>query len=265
MHLATALLATLGWMTAVMLAAWAAQRTVRNSGWIDVFWTAGTGAAGVAVALYGSPESALERQVLVAALIGVWSARLAAHVAVRVARSPSEDARYARYRAAWGAGYERKILVLTLPQAAITTAMMASVALAAWRPGALDWRDGAGLLVLSVAIAGESLADRQLAAFRRGASGQINQVGLWGWSRHPNYFFEWLGWLAYPVMALDLARPLSLLTLAAPAMMFVVLRYITGVPPLEATMLQSRGEAFRRYQRRVSPFFPLPPKRETVA
>jgi steroid 5-alpha reductase family enzyme len=91
------------------------------------------------------------------------------------------------------------------------------------------------------------------------------ESGLWAWSRHPNYFFQWLGWLAYPIIALDPARPVTWLSLAAPAVMYGLLRHVSGVPPLEEAMLKSRGDTFRDYQRRVSVFFPLPSKRAQSA
>ena len=156
-----------------------------------------------------------------------------------------------------------KIYGLILPQALITAIMMVSVEIAANRPvSGLDIRDLLGTAILAIAIGGESLADWQLARFKKTNTkkGAICDAGLWAWSRHPNYFFEWLGWLAYPVIALNLSNPVTFLTLVAPAMMFVVLRYITGVPPLEQTMLQSRGDAFRAYQSRTSAFIPLPPR-----
>jgi steroid 5-alpha reductase family enzyme len=90
----------------------------------------------------------------------------------------------------------------------------------------------------------------------------ICDVGLWSWSRHPNYFFEWLGWLAYPVIAIDVGGgwPWGWVALSGAALMFYLLRFASGVPPTEAAMARSRGEAFTRYQARVSIFFPLPPK-----
>ena len=90
--------------------------------------------------------------------------------------------------------------------------------------------------------------------------GKVIETGLWAWSRHPNYFFQWLGWVAYPVIALDPSRPVTFLSLAAPAVMYGLLRPVSGVPPLEEAMLKSRGDLFRDYQKRVSVFFPLPPK-----
>jgi steroid 5-alpha reductase family enzyme len=252
----------LGVMAVVMTAAWATQRAANNSGWIDVFWTFGTGAVGVVAALWPFSGPLAARQILVAALVAVWAIRLGTYILRRVSQTHEEDARYAKFKAEWGDAYQSRIYWLILPQALITAIMMLSVEVAAHRsvPG-LDLRDFAGVAILIIAIGGESLADWQLSQFKKAntTKGAICDVGLWAWSRHPNYFFEWIGWLAYPVIALNPSNPVTFLTLAAPAMMFVVLRYITGVPPLEATMLQSRGAAFQAYQHRTSAFIPLPP------
>lgn len=255
------------WMLAVMTAAWAYQREAGNSGWIDVFWTFGTGIAGAAVAMLpfdGEPA----RQVLVAAIVAVWSLRLGSYIAARVTGSAHEDTRYARFRQEWGAAYQRKLYAFVLPQAVVTALLCLSIQAAAHRPEpGLDLRDGLGLAILLIALLGEALADRQLAAFKRTNTrkGAICDKGLWAWSRHPNYFFEWLGWTAYPVMALDLSRPVSLVTLIAPILMYLVLRFLTGVRPLEETMLASRGDAYRAYQARTSAFFLLPPRQGAPA
>jgi steroid 5-alpha reductase family enzyme len=95
--------------------------------------------------------------------------------------------------------------------------------------------------------------------------GEVMQTGLWAWSRHPNYFFQWLGWLAYPIIGIDPFQPESWLSFSAPAVMFVLLRHVSGVPPLEEQMLKSRGEKFRKYQERVSVFFPSPPTKAESA
>jgi steroid 5-alpha reductase family enzyme len=117
-------------------------------------------------------------------------------------------------------------------------------------------------MVLLAAIAGEALADGQMQRFKANPAnrGKVADTGLWGWSRHPNYFFEWLGWLAYPAIALDPSRPVTWLSLVAPAVMYLLLTRVSGVPPLEEAQLRSKGDAYRAYQARVSAFFPLPPK-----
>ena len=244
--------------------AWLFQRQVGNSGWIDVFWTFATGAAGAGVARWPLPGAPwpTERQLLVALLVAVWAIRLGGYVAVRVATS-SEDARYVAFKKRWGPAYQWNLLWAVQPQALVSAILCLAILLAAHRPDpGLGLQDLAGVLILAVAIIGEAIADLQLARFKaaRKAPGAICDTGLWAWSRHPNYFFEWLGWWAYPVIAIDPARPVTLLSLAAPAAMFVVLRFVTGVPPLEKAMLASRGERFRAYQARTSVFFPLPPR-----
>src|ERR1700756_5001638 len=92
--------------------------------------------------------------------------------------------------------------------------------------------------------------------------GRVCDVGLWRWSRHPNYFFEWFCWLAYPVIALSPLYPWSFAPALAPAFMYWILVHVTGIPPLEEQMLRSRGELYRAYQSRTSAFFPMPPHRE---
>jgi steroid 5-alpha reductase family enzyme len=255
-------LGVLAAMTAVMVAAWAYGLARRNGGWTDVFWTWGSGAVLAAAALWPWHDAG-PRQLLVASMSAAWALRLGLYLTPRVATHP-EDPRYARFREDFGTAYPLRMLWVTLPQAPAAALLSVSVILAAQRPGpGLDARDWAGLAVFLLAIAGEHAADEQMRRFRADPAnrGQVMDRGLWGWSRHPNYFFQWLGWLAYPAMAFDPAEPVTWLTFTAAAVMFVLLRYVSGVPPLEAVMLKSRPEKFRKYQERVSVFFPLPSRR----
>jgi steroid 5-alpha reductase family enzyme len=253
----------LGFMTVAMLAAWAFGLSRKNGGWTDVFWTFGTGAALAAAALWPLAADAMPqpRQWLVAALVALWAIRLGGYIAPRVAKH--EDPRYARFRAQWGADYARNMLFVTLPQAPASALLSLSVLVAARAPGpALGFRDAAGVAILLAAIAGEGLADAQMKRFKADPAnkGKVAETGLWGWSRHPNYFFEWFGWLAYPMIGLDPTQPLTWLSFTAPAVMLLLLTKVSGIPPLEEAQLASKGEAYRDYQRRVSAFVPLPPK-----
>ena len=259
-------LAVLVSMAAVMVAAWAFGLARKNGGWTDVFWTWGTGATLGAAALVplmdgGAPEM---RPLMVAAMVAIWTLRLGLFLTPRVASHP-EDPRYAAFRAQWGSRYALNMLFVTLPQAPASALLALSVILAARTTGPLGWRDAAGVAIFAAAIVGEAISDGQMKAFRaagraKGETAAVMDKGLWAWSRHPNYFFQWLGWVAYPVIALQPAWPVSWISLAAPVVMFGLLRYVSGVPPLETAMLASRGEKFRDYQRRVSAFFPRPPK-----
>jgi steroid 5-alpha reductase family enzyme len=261
MSLVAPLLLVLVFMAMVMAGGWWWQKRTDNGGWIDVFWTYGTGLSGAAVALWTGAGSL--RAWLVAIVVGIWALRLGTFIALRVARGGAEDTRYAALKAEWGAAYNGRIFGFMQIQGPITVLLCLAIALAASRTGPLGLTDVLGALVLVIAIGGESVADQQMAAFRadKANKGKVCTNGLWGWSRHPNYFFEFVTWLAYPVIAFaPSGHALWPLALLAPLTMYLVLRFGTGVPPLEKAMLASRGEAFRRYQARVSPFFPLPPR-----
>jgi len=250
-------------MAAVMATAWWFQRGTGNAGWIDVFWTYGTGAACVAAALVPLSEANHSRQHLVAGLTALWSLRLGAYIARRVAGS-SEDPRYVELRKQWGDEFQGRLLRFVMLQPPVSMLLVLSVYAAAHAPGPLGWRDVAGLLMLAVAIAGEAIADEQMRRYKRSAEKPaVMDRGLWGLSRHPNYFFEWLVWMALPVIAFVPSAATSWLTILAPAVMYLVLRHGTGVPMLEASMLERKGDAFRDYQKRVNAFFPAlrPPLR----
>ena len=250
-------------MAVVMITGWAVQRAANNGGWTDVFWTYGTGAtcALAALAPLGGQHAPTWRQMLVAALVAIWAGRLGTYVALRVAGGP-EDARYAALRRDWGGKFQFNMFGLLIVQAPVTALLSVSVLLAARNPDpALRWQDLVGALILAGSILGESVADGQMKRFKADTSnkGKVCDVGLWGWSRHPNYLFEFVGWLAYPVIAIQLAHPWSFASVLGPAAMFVILRFATGVPPLEEAMVRSKGDAYRDYQARVSAFLPRPP------
>ncbi len=252
-------------LLAIMGSGWLYQRAVGNVGWVDVFWTFGTGLAGVVLSLAPVDGPPTARQWLVAGLTAVWSLRLGLYVAIRVAKSPDEDRRYVDLRGQWGAAFQSKLLPFVLLQAPVALLLALAIMLAARTPGGgLGVADALGALILIVAIAGEGLADEQMRRFKasKPPKGAINDAGLWAWSRHPNYFFEWFGWLAYPVISSQIGSVylLGWAAWGAPVLMYLVLDRGNGVPPLEAQMLKSRGDAFRDYQARTSRFFLWPPR-----
>ena len=254
--------AVLAAMTMIMFAGWLYQRAANNGGWTDVFWTFGTGAtcAATALASIGQNPGVEWRRLLIAAMMAVWAIRLGLYVALRVARS-REDVRYADLRHEWGPKFQRNMFGLLIIQAPLTALISLATLFAARQPDPVFrvW-DGLGLVVFLCAVIGETVSDRQMKAFKSspGNDGKVCDVGLWSWSRHPNYFFEALVWVAYPIMAINIAQPLSLTSLIAPVMMFCIVRFGTGVPPLEKAMLKSKGEAYRRYQNEVSALIPRP-------
>jgi len=257
-------------LAAIMSGAWFAWRATRNSGWVDTIWTFGLGAVGAIGALtpFFLFGEATVRQALVAFLIALWSARLGLHIAQRTA-GITDDPRYAKLIRDWGGNAARQMFWLVQKQALVSIPLALSMLLAAFNPlPGLRLQDGFAVLVLLAGIGGEALADRQMRRFRADAANRnrICGTGLWGWSRHPNYFFEWLGWLAYPLFAIDLGGgyPFGFVALAGPVCMYLLLVHVSGIPPLETHMLERRGDAFRAYQARTNAFFPAPPRASQV-
>jgi len=251
-------------LSLIMFGSWVAWRRTRNSGWIDATWTFGLGATGLAgiVAPCLLSGSVMGRQILVATLIAAWSLRLGFHIVRRTARI-TDDPRYAKLAREWGAGASLQMLVLVEKQALISVPLVLSIWLAGWNTAALRVQDLFAVLVLLAAIAGEAVADAQLRRFRAAPANRdrVCDAGLWAWSRHPNYFFEWLGWIAYPLFAVDIggAYPWGWLAVSGPLCMYWLLVHVSGIPPLEEHMLERRPDEFRAYQARTSAFFPLPP------
>lgn len=246
----------------IMAIAWLVWRGSRNSGWVDTIWTFGLGLVGVASAVTVSPMRL--QSVLVAAMAAIWALRLGSHIALRT-RGIIDDPRYARLIRDWGSDASLNMFWLLQKQALVSIPLALAMWLAAHAPGTVPASQAViAILILVVAVAGEGIADEQLRRFRHDPAnkGKVCDVGLWRWSRHPNYFFEWLGWLAYPVLAIDVTGHdlWGYFALLAPLCMYWLLVHVSGVPPLEEHMLANRGDAFRRYQMTTNVFFPGPPK-----
>lgn len=247
--------AVIAGLSLAMAGAWLVQRAAGNAGFVDVIWTAALAAAGVA----GGLSAAGPRGWLVAVLAAIWGLRLGGHI-LRRNWGAAEDSRYARLRASWGAGFEARMFGFLQVQALAAAALAMSFLAAAGNPAPLGLGDAAGIALFGLGLAGGALADAQLARFRRDPAhrGQICEVGLWRYSRHPNYFFEFLGWCAWPLLAIAPGYGWGWVALSGPALMYWFLVHVSGIPPLEAEMLRSRGERYRAYQARTRAFLPLP-------
>lgn len=245
-------------LAVTMALAWGRQRTTRNAGIVDPLWAASLGALAVVYALVA--EGWGPRRALVGGLAGIWSLRLTWHLICRYRREP-EDGRYQILRERWGPKFEGWIFWFFQAQALLSV-LLSLTFLALCTAPQSGWRfqDAAGLLIWLVALTGESIADRQLRTWRADLANHKRtcRSGLWRYSRHPNYFFEWLGWTVYPVLCIGLPYGQAL-WLTPGLMLFLVLR-VTGIPPTEEQSLRSRGEDYRAYQKTTNAFFPGPRK-----
>jgi steroid 5-alpha reductase family enzyme len=253
------LLLTAG-LCGLFAAAYLFARRVDNYGIVDVVWSYAFAPFALLCA-WASPAP-LARRILVVTLAACWSIRLGTHLARRVAsHHPHEDSRYRQLRRDWSGNFAPKMFGFFQLQA-LSVVLLATPFLLATRNAAASVHplEIAGAIVWLAGMLGETLADAQLTAFKRDAAnrGRVCDVGLWRYSRHPNYFFEWVIWIGFALLALP--APLGWLGMLAPAIIAYLLLKVTGIPLAEEQSLRSKGDAYRDYQRRTSAFIPLPPR-----
>jgi steroid 5-alpha reductase family enzyme len=244
----------------MMTVLWMIQRRTANAGIVDVGWAAGIGLLGVFFA--ATSDGYLPRRVLVAVLIGIWSARLSTYLLLDRVLGRPEEGRYRTLREHWGAAVNRRLFWFFQMQALAALFFALPVLVVAYHPvDRLTVWDLAGVLIWCLAVGNTILADRQLARFKRRpeSHGKTCREGWWRYSRHPNYFFEWLHWWTY--VALSIGAAYWWVTLLAPAVMLYFLLKVTGIPPTEAQAVASRGDDYRQYQRTTSVFIPWFPKK----
>ena len=225
---------------------------------VDLIWTFGLGLAGAAYFVFHDLVNV--RSLMVLAIILVWSLRLSYYLLKDRVLKHEEDPRYQALATHWGDHARRNFLGLFLIQIPFIALFLLPVSTAMQNTSVLGWTDLLAVVIVIVALTGESIADGQLGRFRAEASnkGQVCKRGLWKYSRHPNYFFEWLHWWAYVAFAWNSFN--WWLSLVGPIAMYIFLRYLTGIPHAERSSLKRRGEAYRTYQQTTSPFFPWIPR-----
>lgn len=242
----------------IMTVLWRLGIRNHNFSYVDIGWCANFAVLAILYAWLGDGWG--PRRCLIAAMFFLWGVRLAFHLAQRIVGEP-EEGRYVDLRRRWSANGSPngKFLVFFQLQAVLNLILSLPLLLACqYETPRLHALEIAGALLWAIGWIGESIADRQLAAFKRNPInlGEVCDVGLWRYSRHPNYFFEWTIWVGYALFALP--APWGWLALATPALMLHFLINVTGVKATEAQALRSKGERYRRYQSRTSMFIPLP-------
>ena len=240
----------------IMLFVWLWSYKIKNAGVVDIFWSYNFPV--IAIILLLLAPGFETRKVLLCGMVIIAGVRLGTHLAVRVLKHlDDEEPRYAQIRKDWGVNAEAKMAVFFQMQAASNVLLAIPFFISAINtsPELSPFEYvGAGLWLISVI--GEATADAQLAAFKKDHTnkGKVCDTDLWGYSRHPNYFFEWLMWVAYFVFALG--SPYGYLAVISPAIILYLLTKVTGIPATEQQSLRSKGEAFKKYQEKVSVFVP---------
>ena len=244
---------------AVMLTGYLVQRRTKDAGTVDALWALSLASAAVFAAITGAGDPA--RRVLMGAMVGLWGLRLGLHVLTDRVLKSGEDGRYAEMRERYGAKAQVFFMAVFATNAVLIVLLSAVFVIAcadgrAVGAAALGVWQYVGAALWVVGIGGEWIADRQLLEFKRdaGNKGRVCEIGLWRYSRHPNYFFEWVIWCGFAAAAVT--GPYGWVAVLAPLLMLGLITKVTGIPPTEARSLRSRPEAYRRYQKTTSAFVP---------
>ena len=232
---------------------------LRNAAIVDAGWAGGLALLGVIYAVVGGGYP--PRALLVASMALVWGLRLALYLLFTRVIGHPEEGRYVQLRREWGGNLPLKFLAFFQFQALLCVLLSAPFLVAALnaRP-TLSLLEYAAAALWLAAFIGECLADYQLHAFKSNPAnrGRTCRAGLWRYSRHPNYFFEWLIWVAFALFAIG--SPYGYLALSSPILILFFLFRITGIPATEAQALRTKGEEYRRYQQTTSAFVPWFPR-----
>jgi steroid 5-alpha reductase family enzyme len=240
---------------------WVIARRIDNYSIVDIAWSYALTPLVLWYAYAGTGDAV--RKGVAVALGLFWSLRLGTYLLKRIARHhPHEDVRYEVLREKWkgklGAAFfwffqAQAVLILLLSIPLLLACMNSAPGL-----NLIEW---IGIAVWLVGVGGEALSDAQMARFKADPAnkGKVCRIGLWGWSRHPNYFFESVLWFGFWLFACG--SPWGWVTVYAPLMILYFLLRVTGIPLTEECAVKSKGEAYRDYQRTTSAFIPLPPRR----
>lgn len=244
---------------------WWLSVKIKNAGIVDIAWSAGFSVLAVLYGLLASGDES--RRWLITAMAVLWSLRLGIYLYIRVmGHHPVEDRRYAQLRVEWGSSADRKMFWFFQLQGVLQLVLSLPFLLAALNPASgLHWLEWTGAIIWLLALAGESLADAQLKTFKADPAnkGGVCRVGLWRYSRHPNYFFEWLIWVGFFLFAAP--SPWGWVTIFCPLLMWHFLLNVTGIPMTEELAVKTKGQAYLDYQRTTNKFVPwFPKKKEQV-
>ncbi|SDR42138.1 Steroid 5-alpha reductase family enzyme [Paraburkholderia fungorum] len=244
-------------LVVIFSATWAWQLKTENAGMVDPIWAYSLGLVAVLYAVLGTGDPSSRALTAIGGL--VWGMRLGTHLWKRNFGKP-EDARYHRFREQWGAQAASKMFWFFQLQVVISMLLSIAFLVPSYRttPVSGSW------MVLAVAlwtasVAGEAIADRQLRRFKSDPANRetVCRAGLWRYSRHPNYFFECVHWLAY--IALSVGTPWGWFTLLPPLLMAFLLLKLSGIPLLEESMAKRRP-GYADYMRTTSALIPWPPR-----
>ncbi|MFB9841981.1 DUF1295 domain-containing protein [Mucilaginibacter ginsenosidivorans] len=240
----------------IMVLVWLWAHKINNAGVVDIFWSYNFPVIAVILLLL-APGFEIRKQ-LICVMVIIAGGRLGTHILTRtVSHLDEEEGRYQQLRQEWGPNPDRTFFWFFQAQALSNVILAIPFFVICMNTSThLSPLEYAGVAIWLISVIGESVADTQLRAFKKEPAnkGKVCSRGLWNYSRHPNYFFQWMMWMSYLVFAL--ASPYGYLAIISPAIILYLLLRVTGIPITEEQSIRSKGDAFREYQRTTSAFVP---------
>jgi steroid 5-alpha reductase family enzyme len=201
------------------------------------------------------------RQLLVLALTGAYGLRLTFNWARGWAGLKHEDWRYADFRQKTGKAYWLVSFAALhfFPTVMVFLGCMPLYGALAGGAAGFNALDVVAAVVTAAAVIIETVADEQLRTYRQAkrADGDICNVGLWAWSRHPNYFGEILFWVGLFLFGLAGGAPLW----TGVGVVAMVAMFAGASIPMAEKRSLARRPHYAEHQKRVSMLIPLPPKK----
>ncbi len=239
----------------MMFLLWLIHFPLRNAAIVDVGWAFGIGLLAMIYAVHATGY--WRRTLILVGMAVLWSLRLGLYLLFTRVTGQPEEGRYVEIRRKWGTNIGLKFLGFFEFQALLCGVLSLPFLVAMHDPtkGSPGVED-LGATIWLIAFFGEMFADAQLARFKKNPKnkGRVCDVGLWRYSRHPNYFFEWLIWVSFAILALP--AQYGYLGLVSPALILYFLLRVTGIPATEEQAVRSKGDAYRKYQQSTSVFIP---------
>ena len=246
----------------IMLCAWLWGTKIHNYSVVDAFWSFNF--AVIAVFIYLMAEGNETRKLIVCALAFLWSLRLGTHLSKRIfSHLDIEEGRYKQLRQEWKKNTHLKFFFFFQMQAVSNIWLAFPFFILATNSNPeMCWPEYAGAAIWLISIVGEAISDWQLDHFKKNPSnkGKVCDIGLWYYSRHPNYFFQLMIWIG--VSLFSVCSPCGWLAIISPLTIAYLLFKVTGIPMTEEQSLRSKGDAYRDYQRTTSVFVPWKKKVE---
>ncbi len=261
MSMTSLALAALIFCSLLMGFSWWSARRLDNYSIVDAVWSLSFAILAPVIAALSAGHPL--RRLVIATCVLVWSLRLGIHLTTRIfGHLEKEDTRYQELRREYGNRVAFRFFLFYQMQAvSIPILLLPALIISANAEEIAHPLEFLGVAVFLIGWIGESIADQQLKRFVRNPDnrGQVCQVGLWNYSRHPNYFFEAMIWLGLGIFALP--SPNGIYAWISVAVIWILLLKVTGVPYAEKQSLKSKGDLYREYQRTTNAFFPGPKKR----